>query len=99
MLPPVRASGAARATDDPLAETACFGRAAPPGAPPQFTAATVDRRSPTADRRPPTADRRPPPPPPPQPQPQPQPQPKNRTCATFRIASGMAPFDEQALVL
>jgi hypothetical protein len=45
MLPPARASGAARATDDPLAETACFGRAAPPGAPPQFAAATVDRRS------------------------------------------------------
>jgi hypothetical protein len=78
MLPPVRASGAARATDDPLAETACFGRAAPPGAPPQFTAATVDRRPP---------------------QPKPPPKPKNRTCATFRIASGMAPFDEQALVL
>jgi hypothetical protein len=45
MLPPAHASGVARATDDPLARTACFGRAAPPGAPPpsRFSAAAVDR--------------------------------------------------------
>ncbi len=46
MLPPAHASGVARATEDPLARTACFGRAAPPGAPPpsRFSAAAVDRR-------------------------------------------------------
>src|SRR5580704_11450054 len=46
MLPPAHASGVARATEDPLARTACFGRAAPPGAPPpsRFPAAAVDRR-------------------------------------------------------
>jgi hypothetical protein len=44
MLPPACASGVARATEDPLARTACFGRAAPPGAPPPFSAAAVDRR-------------------------------------------------------
>jgi hypothetical protein len=57
MLPPARASGVARATEDPLARTACFGRAAPPGAPPpsRFSAAAVDRRCPSsapARRRP-----------------------------------------------
>jgi hypothetical protein len=46
MFPPAHASGVARATEDPLARTACFGRAAPPGAPPpsRFSAAAVDRR-------------------------------------------------------
>ncbi len=46
MLPPAHASGVARATEDPLARTVCFGRAAPPGAPPpsRFSAAAVDRR-------------------------------------------------------
>src|SRR5579863_1216900 len=45
MLPPARAPGAARATEDFLAETVCFGRAAPPGAPPRSAAPAVDRRS------------------------------------------------------
>jgi hypothetical protein len=44
MLPPARAPGAARATEDFLAETVCFGRAAPPGAPPRSAAPAVDRR-------------------------------------------------------
>ena len=45
-LPPAHASGVARATEDPLARTACFGRAAPPGAPPpsRFSATAVDHR-------------------------------------------------------
>src|SRR5580704_5089052 len=42
MLPPARASGAARATGRSLAEIACFGRAAPPGAPPRCPATAVD---------------------------------------------------------
>ena len=49
MLPPARASGAARATDDPLAGTICFGRAAPPGAPPRF--ACRGCRSPQSENR------------------------------------------------
>ena len=45
MLPSARAPGAARATERPLAGIACFGRAAPPGAPPRSAAPAVDRRS------------------------------------------------------
>ena len=45
MLPPARAPGAARATERPLAGIVCFGRAAPPGAPPRSAAPAVDRRS------------------------------------------------------
>jgi hypothetical protein len=45
MLPSARAPGAARATERPLTGIACFGRAAPPGAPPRSAAPAVDRRS------------------------------------------------------